>query len=173
MFAAFREFVLAKAEEEEKRKNEIYASTAFEADIQGCVLFGLLTLEESQQSGSLGVLNLTQLAEACRRLLIKNTSSRRVAAHAAANGCKAVFVPAFRKGERVTKRKRRRAVAAARRQLDFSCNRRPGRLSTSIRARQGKKLREVTQPRLRTFVGRRLTEGSVEGQRLGVRWRAR
>ena len=178
VFAAFREFVFARAEEEEQKRNEIIATTtlAVEQDpelerlVSICVMLGVDLINE-QSVPRFG--SATALTEACRRLLIKNTSSGRASAHAAANGCEAVFVPAFPKGEKVTKRKRKRAVAAARRQLDVSCSRRPGRLSTSIRARHGKKLREVTSPRLRTFVGRRLTQGSVEGQQLGVRWRNR
>ena len=178
VFAAFREFVLARAEEEEQKRNDIIATTtlAVEQDpelerlVSICVLLGIDLINEKSvpRFGS-----ATALTEACRRLLIKNTSSGRIAAHAAANGCEAVFVPAFRKGEKVTKRMRRRAVAAARRQLNVSCTSRAGRLSASIKARHGKKLREVTQPRLRTFVGRRLTQGSVEEHRLAVRWSAR
>jgi hypothetical protein len=180
VLAAFELFVENKAEEEgERQKDEIFASIelAVKKDpglrdaFDMCLLLGL-----DQGETGIDQVNLRgeiSLVKACHRLLIKTTSRRPAAPRTAANGCDAVFVPAFSKGEKVTKRKRRRAVAAARRQLDVSCTSRPGRLSASIRARHGKKLREVTQPRLHTFVGRRLTQGSVEGQRLGVRWRAR
>ena len=175
LFLAIRELVL------EEEKNEIIASIQLDLKqdpalgeaFRGCMVFGaLLTIDEDFHITNSAESSLA-LLKACRRLLIKNTSGGRAGARVTADGCEAVFVPAFPRGEKVTKRKRRRAVAAARRQLAVSCTNRPGRLSVSIHARHGKKLRKIAQPRLRTFVGRRLIQGSVDEQRLGVRWRAR
>jgi len=156
---------------EEEEKNELKAALvlALEKDPKlGDAFFGCLLIgSQLRESEGLRTDDEGALLKACKRLLIDNTARP----GAAAAGCDAVFVPAFAKGEKVTKRRRRRVVNAVEDRLAFGCKQRPGRLSLSIRARKGKTLRSVTGRRIRAVAGRRLRQGSPSDQRLGVRWR--
>ena len=173
VLTAIRELL---AEEEEA---EIIASVAvaFEfgvrtsEDFKGCVMFGEAVVLGG--TPSVGSEQRSALLRACLRL-VKDEATRIVQGSTAAAGCKALFVPVFPKGQKVTKRKRKRAVAAARQRLATSCKqRRVGRLSLSVRARgKDATLAHVTGRRLGVRVARRVPRGAPQ-QRLGVRWRAR
>jgi hypothetical protein len=141
-----------------------------EEALDGCVLMGEGILGSK---ASVHAESRFALVRACGRLLLDEAIRGGHARTAAADGCNAVFVPAFAKDRKVTKRMRRRAVAQAKSLIAMSCKqRRPGRLSVSVRARgRGATLREVTGRRLGAKVARRVSKGAPE-QRLGVRWRA-
>jgi hypothetical protein len=139
--------------------------------LDGCVLMG---------EGILGGKAVVQresrfaLLRACARLVLNEATRRAPSGTTAADGCNAVFVPAFPRGRKVTKRKRKRAVATMREWIAVSCKqRRVGKLSFSIRARgKGVTVPDVTGRRLGVKVARRVPKGAPD-QRLGVRWQAR
>ena len=170
VLAAIRELLLEEEEQEILVAMAIDLGEKASENFKGCVLFGETLILGSKPS--VGSEQRSALLRACARL-VRDEATRIVQGSAAAAGCEAIFVPVFREGQKVTKRKRRRAVANAREQIATSCKqRRVGRLSFAVRAR-GKQatLPEVIGRRLHVKVARRVPRGAPE-QRLGVRWRA-
>jgi hypothetical protein len=116
-------------------------------------------------------------AEACIRLALRSPPPARRAAegHAAAEGCRAAFIPVFPKGTKVTRKLRRRAASAARSRLRLSCKvQGDGTMSASVKAR-GKKatLNPVLGKRVRARLGLYTPTGTTRSERLGVRWDAK
>jgi hypothetical protein len=124
---------------------EVAKDPKFLDRFDGCIFFGTVQLENIDYTLVGG--GAFALGEACLKLL--RASAAKPRAHAAAAGCRVRFVPAFRKGRKVTKRMRTRAVAAGRRQLAASCTRRAdGGIALKLRARaEGKTLGKVLRSR--------------------------
>ena len=136
---------------------------------EGCLLFVQALGTDDEDDSYARAFAVTR---ACRQLALKanNSSGARIAA----SGCKAVFWPVFGKNEKVTKRRVMRARAVAQQQLAASCTSRPEKLTASLRAREGRKIRALTGKRVRAFAARRQPKGAPDRKReLSVRWRAR
>jgi hypothetical protein len=117
------------------------------------------------------------LNAACGKFILgqKFGANRRSSARIAAEGCSAVFVPAFRKGTKVTKKRRARARAAARRQLRPSCKTTSaGVMRIAVKSRGGKPtLNRLLGKRVGSKVARLPHRGTTPtGKRLGVRWQS-
>jgi hypothetical protein len=115
---------------------------------------------------------------ACKRLLIDHTPvPTRVRATAAATRCRVAFVPAFRKGRRVTARMIARSTAAVRRKISPSCTPKAGGgLSARLRPRaKGATLNKLLRTRVRAAANRRLRSGTQDkpGETLRLRWSAK
>jgi hypothetical protein len=119
------------------------------------------------------------LSKACGEFLLRQkftANNRRSSARTAADGCAAVFVPAFPRGTKVTRKRRARARDAARRQLRLSCRTTSaGVLKVAVKARrQNATLNRLLGRRVRSRVARLARRGTTpSGKRLGVRWQAR
>ncbi len=113
---------------------------------------------------------------ACEKILL-GTRTTAPRAHAAAASCRVLFVPSFRKGRKVTKRMRTRAVAAAKSQLSATCTKRAGGgVTATVRARRtGSTLNKVVRGRVLAAARRRLPAGAQDaaGARLKLRWTAK
>jgi hypothetical protein len=118
------------------------------------------------------------LSKACGEFLLRQkfTANRRSSARSAATGCSAVYVPAFPKGTKVTKKRRARARDAAGRQLRLSCRKTSaGVMTIAVKARRrNATLNRLLGKRVRSRVARLPRPGTKPaGKRLGVRWKAR
>jgi hypothetical protein len=116
------------------------------------------------------------LNAACGKFILgqKFGAKRPASARSAADGCSAVFMPAFRKGTKVTKKRRARARAAAKRQLRLSCRTTSaGVRRITVKARRGRTLNRLLGRRVGSRVARLPRRGTTPtGKRLGVRWQA-
>lgn len=104
----------------------------------GCVVVGSLGLVSARK-------HVEAVIEACKKIVLDAPAAKPAAlgpvARIAAKGCSATFVPVYRKGRKVTQRQRKRAIAAAKRQLRVACTAGRGTLSATIRhRRKGKRL---------------------------------
>lgn len=120
------------------------------------------------------------LRAACTKFILRKGSfapKSASPARLAANGCTALFVPAFAKGTKVTRKRRARARAVAERQLRLSCRTTSGgRTTVSVKARRSDMtLNRLLGRRVRAPLARFLPRGTnpPAGERIGVRWRAR
>ncbi len=113
---------------------------------------------------------------ACKRLLIDSTPVP-AKARAAATRCRVVFVPAFRKGRRVTTRMLARSKAAFQRKISTTCRlKASGGLTAKLRARPKRStLDKLLRTRVRAAANRRLRAGAQDkpGETLRVRWSAK
>ncbi|MGH2836720.1 MAG: hypothetical protein ACRDJY_00045 [Thermoleophilaceae bacterium] len=181
VFLALRELV------EQEERERLVATLAVVAnarkrndDFDGCMLLGSELLGKSTPKYLTRPEREVTLFHACLRLILDEARRGRDdeydnVGRSAAGGCKAVFVPVFPKGTKVTKRKLRRARAAQGRQIAASCSERTGKLSLSVRARGDKKLPAITGRRIQSGVTHGAPRGAGDGpdRQLTVRWRAR
>ena len=141
--------------------------------IHGCVLITQSAFEEHEfeREARLTREGQTALFNACARLLLSGMPS--TGARPAASGCRATVAPLFKKGSRVTKRRRRQAVAAIRERVRASCRRRPKGIAVTLRARGRRAtLNRVTGRRIGAPLARASTT-PANGRRATVLWKAR
>lgn len=151
--------------------------------LDGCLLlagYQEITIDKNQRvtyGGTQGFAGNAALS-ACKRLLIDNTPvPTQVRATAAASRCRVAFVPAFRKGRRVTTRMIARAKAAFARKVSTGCTRKAGGGFTArVRARPKRTtLNRLLRTRVRAAANRRLRPGAEDkpGDTLRLRWSAK
>jgi hypothetical protein len=149
-----------------------------EEAFQGCIFVGFQGLRRNDDSLTLQGNRLSAVVTACARLMLRQgtPAKPRAAVRIAAADCPAVFVPAFPKGTKVTKKRRARARDAAKQQLRATCGETADKLSITLKARhESSTLRDLLGKRIGARLARFAPEGETPpaGERIGVRWRAR
>jgi hypothetical protein len=110
---------------------------------------------------------------ACARLLLSGSPPATAGGRVAASGCHVKVVPLFKKGTKVTKRRRARAVAAMKDQVRASCEAKRNGMAISLKAR-GKRatLNRVTGKNIGAPLAR-YSNTPANDRRARVRWTAR
>jgi len=142
--------------------------------IHGCVLMTQSAFEHrefDQREATITREGQVALFNACARLLLSQTTPT-PRARPAASGCHATVIPLFKKGAKVTKRRRTRAVKAIKRRIQASCRRKAKGMTVSLKARgKGAKLRSAIGRHVGAPLARK-SNTPANGRRASVRWRA-
>lgn len=171
----------AEAEEEAKAREEAKnLATALAAKfgaekaqnlIGWCVVVHAPPLEIELTWDESAAINAA-LYKACARVLLGAEAPKPASARAAARRCQVTVVPLFKKGTKVTKRRRKQAVAAIEERVKASCDAKRTGFVASLKARgKGATLNQVTGSKIGAPLAR-LSDTPANGLRASVRWKA-